>query len=142
MARRIKSKKTKHYGNRTFGKGNKKNRRGKGSKGGTGRGGYHKQKWMQTLKREGTTQTQPGFINQARRNVEEMPLSRLGEQIAKGKFQQQEGAYSIDLTEKHKRVKVLGNGEFSFKANVKANAFSASAKEKIEKAGGSVLVAQ
>ncbi len=34
-------------------------------------------------------------------------------------------------------VKVLGNGEISKKIAVKANAFSASAKEKIEAAGGS-----
>ncbi|WP_203568593.1 50S ribosomal protein L15 [Aestuariimicrobium ganziense] len=35
-------------------------------------------------------------------------------------------------------VKVLGNGEISSAVNVTADAFSASAKEKIEKAGGSV----
>ena len=34
-------------------------------------------------------------------------------------------------------VKILGNGELTKKLNVKANAFSASAKEKIEAAGGS-----
>jgi large subunit ribosomal protein L15 len=34
-------------------------------------------------------------------------------------------------------VKVLGNGEISKKLTVKAHAFSASAREKIEKAGGS-----
>ena len=35
-------------------------------------------------------------------------------------------------------IKVLGNGELSKKLNVSANAFSSSAKEKIEKAGGSI----
>ena len=34
-------------------------------------------------------------------------------------------------------IKVLGDGELSKKLDVTANAFSASAKEKIEKAGGS-----
>lgn len=33
-------------------------------------------------------------------------------------------------------VKILGNGELTKKLNVKVNAFSASAKEKIEAAGG------
>ncbi|MDO4285430.1 MAG: 50S ribosomal protein L15 [Eubacteriales bacterium] len=33
-------------------------------------------------------------------------------------------------------VKILGNGDLTKKLNVKANAFSASAKEKIEKLGG------
>ena len=37
-------------------------------------------------------------------------------------------------------VKNLGNGELTKKLTVKANAFSASAKEKIEAAGGSVEV--
>jgi large subunit ribosomal protein L15 len=37
-------------------------------------------------------------------------------------------------------VKILGNGEVTKKLNVKANAFSASAKEKIEAAGGTVEV--
>ena len=37
-------------------------------------------------------------------------------------------------------VKILGNGELTKKLDVKANAFSASAKEKIEALGGSVEV--
>lgn len=36
-------------------------------------------------------------------------------------------------------IKVLGNGELTKKLTVKAKSFSASAKEKIEKAGGTVL---
>lgn len=37
-------------------------------------------------------------------------------------------------------VKVLGGGEFTAKLNITANAFSASAKEAIEKAGGAATV--
>ena len=37
---------------------------------------------------------------------------------------------------RHTRIKVLGGGEASKKFVIKANAFSASAKEKIEKKGG------
>jgi large subunit ribosomal protein L15 len=37
-------------------------------------------------------------------------------------------------------VKILGNGELTKKLTVKANAFSAGAKEKIEAAGGQVEV--
>lgn len=37
-------------------------------------------------------------------------------------------------------VKVLGNGEITSAIEIKANAFSASAKEAIEKAGGSVII--
>ena len=38
-------------------------------------------------------------------------------------------------------VKILGNGELTKKLNVKASAFSASAKEKIEAAGGTAEIA-
>ena len=37
-------------------------------------------------------------------------------------------------------IKILGNGELTKKLNVKVSAYSASAKEKIEKAGGSAEV--
>ncbi len=37
-------------------------------------------------------------------------------------------------------VKILGNGEFTKKLTVKANAFSAAAKEKIEALGGTTEV--
>ena len=37
-------------------------------------------------------------------------------------------------------VKILGNGEITKKLNVKVNAYSASAKEKIEKLGGTAEV--
>jgi large subunit ribosomal protein L15 len=39
-----------------------------------------------------------------------------------------------------KTVKILGEGEVTKKLTVKATAFSASAKEKIEKAGGTVEI--
>ena len=44
------------------------------------------------------------------------------------------------LCSKKDRVKILGDGELTKKFTVKAHAFSKSAKEKIEKAGGSCEV--
>ena len=46
------------------------------------------------------------------------------------------------LASKNDLVKVLGNGELTLALNVTANAFSASAKAKIEAAGGSAVVAE
>lgn len=50
---------------------------------------------------------------------------------------------AIGLAQKtHDRVKILGDGELTVKLEVHAHSFSATAKEKIEKAGGkAVLVA-
>jgi large subunit ribosomal protein L15 len=39
-----------------------------------------------------------------------------------------------------KKVKILGDGELSEALNIKAHAFSRTAQEKIENAGGSVTV--
>lgn len=39
-----------------------------------------------------------------------------------------------------KKIKILGNGEFSKKIEIHADAFSNSAKEKIEKAGGKAII--
>jgi large subunit ribosomal protein L15 len=46
------------------------------------------------------------------------------------------------LIKKAAPVKILGNGELTKKLNFKITAMSASAKEKIEKAGGSVITAK
>jgi large subunit ribosomal protein L15 len=39
-----------------------------------------------------------------------------------------------------KKIKILGNGDFSKKIEIHADAFSNSAKEKIEKAGGKAII--
>ncbi|HDP79769.1 MAG TPA: 50S ribosomal protein L15 [Spirochaetes bacterium] len=44
------------------------------------------------------------------------------------------------LARKGEMIKILGNGELSKAVKVYADAFSKSAKEKIEKAGGSVVI--
>ncbi len=47
-----------------------------------------------------------------------------------------------NLVKRGKPVKILGNGELNKKITVAAHAFSKSAKEKIEKAGGGIEVLQ
>lgn len=139
MARRIKSRKRKHYGNRTFGGGNTKNRRGKGNKGGKGHAGYHKHKWLHTIKFEGTKSKKIGFRNPTSKVIIVTSLKELNNEIAKGKWAKDaSGVFQINLG----HSKVLGNGSIDFKANVSAGAFSKNAKEKIEKAGGSAAVLQ
>ncbi|WP_341730247.1 50S ribosomal protein L15 [Brooklawnia sp.] len=79
-----------------------------------------------------------GFQNPFRVSYQVVNVSRLGELFPSG------GAVSVDdlvaagAVRSGKLVKVLGNGEVSVKIDVTADAFSASAKQKIEAAGGSV----
>ena len=79
-----------------------------------------------------------GFQNPFKVSFQVVNVSRLGELFPEG------GAVSVDdlvaagAVRSGKPVKVLGSGEVSVKLDVTADAFSASAKQKIEAAGGSV----
>ena len=143
MARRVKSsKKRKYAGNRFYGGGNAKNRRGKGNRGGVGRAGFHKHKWLQTIKRGEKNKRERGehgFYHSSPR-LDEVSLLEIMHGVALNKFQQKDGFYDVDLPDS----KILSNGpvSVSVKLFVKAGAFSAKAKEKIEKAGGKTQVSE
>ena len=136
MARRLKSRNRKYAGNRTFGGGNTKNRRGKGNRGGVGRAGVGKHRRLFFIKTEGSTLRDrglQGFTNPTSKKTSEITLEKLQHLIDKGKFQQKEGAFEVNLP----KTKVLSNGVLTAKASVKAQAFSSKAMEKIKQAGGS-----
>lgn len=136
MARRIRSRKFRHRGNRTHGSGNKKNRRGKGNKGGVGRAGYHKHRRMHFIKLEGSTKRDKGlhgFTNPAKKVYATVSLGQLQKSIDKFPKNDQ-GVYQVVIP----RTKVLSGGQLSAKAHVTAYGFSAKAKEKIENAGGTI----
>jgi large subunit ribosomal protein L15 len=65
-------------------------------------------------------------------------LDRLGELFPEGGDVTVEAMVARGAVRKNQLVKVLGTGEISVALNVQAHAFSASAKEKIAAAGGSV----
>ncbi|MEU0518010.1 50S ribosomal protein L15 [Streptosporangium sp. NPDC006007] len=65
-------------------------------------------------------------------------LDRLGELFPEGGDVTVEALVAKGAVRKNQLVKVLGTGDLSVALNVRAHAFSASAKEKIAAAGGSV----
>ncbi|MER5619648.1 50S ribosomal protein L15 [Streptosporangium sp. NPDC002544] len=65
-------------------------------------------------------------------------LDRLGELFPDGGDVTVEALVAKGAVRKNQLVKVLGTGDISVALNVEAHAFSASAKEKIAAAGGSV----
>jgi large subunit ribosomal protein L15 len=81
-----------------------------------------------------------GFKSPFRVEFQVVNLDRLGELFPEG------GTVSVDdlvakgAVRKGQPVKILGQGDISVACQVSAQAFSASAKEKIETAGGSVTV--
>ena len=81
-----------------------------------------------------------GFTNRNSKEIVAINISEL-ERFRSGSTVTIEKMVEVGLIKNPRDgVKILGNGEFTKKLNVKANAFSASAKEKIEALGGTVEV--
>jgi len=122
MPYRIKSNKKKNYaGNRFYGAGNAKNRRGKGNKGGKGRAGIRTHKWFKKIKEEGT-KTPKGFINYNPSHMKELTTHELDKMTGS------------DFILKH--TKIIYKGELTRKVNVTALKYTEKAKKAIEAKGG------
>ena len=81
-----------------------------------------------------------GFTNRNSKEIVAINISEL-ERFRSGSTVTIENMIEVGLIKNPRDgVKILGNGEFTKKLNVQANAFSESAKEKIEALGGTVEV--
>ncbi len=79
-----------------------------------------------------------GFQNPFRVNYQVVNLNRLAELFPEGGELGVDELVAAGAVRAGRLVKVLGSGEVSAKYDITADSFSASAKEKIEAAGGSV----
>lgn len=132
MVRRVKSKYKKYLGSRTFGAGNTKNRRGKGSRGGKGYAGAHKHRWAWILKYEPDHFGKHGFVNKnASPKLECINVREINDKATAGKLEKSGSMFVFNFP-----GKVLGSGSISVPVHVKAVAATESAKKKIEAAGG------
>ena len=78
-----------------------------------------------------------GFKNPFRTEYQVVNLDKLSATFPEGGDVTVETLVEKGLVRKNQPVKVLGSGDITVAVNVKANAFSASAIEKIQAAGGS-----
>lgn len=123
----------KERGTRTCGYGGMRKRRGKGNRGGVGNAGSlkHKKSWFQ--KYDPDHIGKHGFRPKSDKCLKETITINLSEldKLATGKNEIDIADFGFD--------KVLGSGKIIRNLTVKAKAFSAHAKEKIEKAGGKAI---
>lgn len=143
------SKKRRQRGSRTHGGGTHKNRRGAGNRGGRGRAGSKKHEMHHYGPWEKHGFTRP---EDAQDSVAEVQLQKVDEDAAllaaEGLAENDDGAYTLDARDLAEDgwdadvVKVLGNGQVRQELHVTADAFSDSAKELIESAGGSVTISE
>ncbi len=81
-----------------------------------------------------------GFKNPFRVEYVVINVGELGKRFESGAVVDPEALRAKGLLKKKLPVKILGDGEISVALNLKVHAISKSAKEKIEKAGGSVEI--
>ena len=81
-----------------------------------------------------------GFKNPFKVEFQVVNLDKLSELFPEGGAVTPETLVAKGAVRKNQPVKVLGQGELTVKVEVSADAFSSSAKEKIEAAGGTVTV--
>ncbi|MCX8194176.1 MAG: uL15 family ribosomal protein [Candidatus Pacearchaeota archaeon] len=143
---RKRSKRSRLRGRKTAGYGCKKKHRGKGSRGGKGMAGTGKragQKRTFLLKYMPNYFGKKGFVSlkklKKKEKIKTINLDELNENLEKFLNQniakKTEKGIEIEL----KNYKILSRGVVKEKLIVKADSFSAKAKEKIEAAGGSAI---
>jgi len=141
------SKKRRQRGSRTHGGGSHKNRRGAGHRGGRGRAGRAKHEFhnYEPLGKHGFTRPED-----AQDEVLTIDVQKLDEDAvvyaADDLAEETDGGFELDARDvvedgyEADAVKVLGNGQVRNQLTVVADAFSASARELIEEAGGDAVL--
>jgi large subunit ribosomal protein L15 len=138
------NKRSKYRGSRTCGGGTHKNRRGAGNRGGRGRAGinaHHFVKWYKEM--GGPVFGKDGFSNSSQVTITVMDVGIIDQilpsLLAQGIAKNEGDAIVINIADMG-ICKVLGSGKVTKKLNISAQAFSESAKIKIEKMGGKTQI--
>jgi large subunit ribosomal protein L15 len=132
-------------GSRTVGGGSSKKRRGAGHRGGRGNAGLHKSKWTWTVKYDPKHFGKYGFKRPPRSILKFNPVNldyldeKSEELVKQGLAMSKNGAIEIDITDLGYN-KVLGKGKVNRPLIIKSPKFSSLAIQKIEEAGGEVIV--
>ncbi|MDD1677113.1 MAG: 50S ribosomal protein L15 [Methanomicrobiales archaeon] len=132
---------SKYRGSRTCGGGTHKNRRGGGSRGGRGHSGGCKHHFVRYYM-QGVQYGKNGFYHNQQTLVAAMDIGVLDESIerlaAAGIAIREGDVYVLDMASLGVD-KILGSGQATHKMNISAQAFSETAKAKIEAVGGQAL---
>jgi large subunit ribosomal protein L15 len=142
-------KKRRQRGSRTHGGGSHKNRRGAGHRGGRGAAGRdkHEQQLYGPLGKFGFSRPE-----EAKEDIEDVNASEIDEDVllyaAEGLAEEEGDGYAVDardvVEDGHEAdvVKVLGSGDVRNELHVTADAFSETARELIEAAGGEAILSE
>lgn len=132
---------------RTMGWGRVGQHRKSGSRGGFGAVGFHKHKWIWTLKYAPNWYGKHGFVSphQLKREIKTINVGELNElalHLISRNMAVKEGSLIVINTVEMGYDKVLGEGRVTLPLKVIAKGVSEKAREKIEKQGGVVVLVE
>ena len=138
------NKRSKYRGSRTCGGGTHKNRRGAGNRGGKGRAGHRDHRFTHFLLLDQVHNGKHGFVNQTEcknKIIDVGDLDQVLDRLVASGLATVDGDIFVIDAEQIGIDKILGGGKVTHKMNITAEAFSETAKAKIEEMGGQALTA-
>lgn len=134
MVRRKERQKKGYLGRRSFGRGNVKNRRGSGNRGGRGQAGLHKHKYTWTVKFDKEHFGKHGFVRVNKTSGNSINLYEINRLALLEQLEKKNGLIHFEFD-----GKILGSGKINFPIVIKALSWSKHAEEKIKQAGGQIV---
>jgi large subunit ribosomal protein L15 len=133
VSKRQDKQKRKKLGNKLFGKGDRKNCRGSGNRGGRGNAGRCKHKGTWTAKYAPGYFGKYGFANPNKKTMPVFHLFDLNHKAALGQLEKKGDKHYFEF-----KGKVLATGLVTMPLMIKAFAWSKRVEEKLKAAGGSI----
>ncbi len=125
--------KKKYLGKRSHGRGNTKNRRGSGNRGGRGMAGICKHKWSWAAKYNKEYYCRYGFVKPDRKTMDVVHLFEINRKAVLEKLEKKGGKYLFDF-----KGKVLATGKVTMPLSIKALSWSKNVEKKLSESGGEI----
>lgn len=133
MTRRKARQKRGYLGHRTHGRGNVKNRRGSGNRGGRGMAGVCKHKGTWEVRYSPGYFGKTGFTRPVRKDVKAINLYEINQKAVLNQLEKRAGKHHFDF-----EGKVLGCGSVTMPLVIRASAWSKNVEKKLGAAGGQI----
>jgi len=135
MAKRKEGQKKGYLGHRSHGRGNCKNRRGSGNRGGRGMAGIDKHKWSWAMKYIPDYFGKFGFARpvHTKKTYDVVNLFDISQRALAEKLEKKDGKYHLDF-----EGKVLGTGSVTVPLVIRAHSWSKNVEKKLGAAGGAI----
>jgi len=131
--RRKSRQKSEYLGHRSHGRGNAKNRRGSGNRGGRGKAGRCKHKGSWVANNDKDYFGKCGFDSFNRKNVDVINLYEINQMAVLEKLDKKDGKYHYEF-----KGKVLATGKVTVPLSIKAESWSKSVEKKLGELKGDI----